>query len=680
MMRSNLILTRTPGALIIVFLLLIFSLFFSVHNDRDIPQVAVMSPESHGQEAIKTAGIFGESGNRAEVLSDGGYSPQNGNKSTVFIFTVTYYNGDGEEAASHDLIIDSIPYEMAHVSGDPISGSVYEYRSKLSMGAHTYRFHFPPIYLPENGTYNGPVVNRPTSLFWTLEENYENAGVFPSSGVSIDDFLFRISFTDEDNDDPRDLPGYMNLILDGVTYPMKTVDELFSDGSIFSFNLSGLAPGEHEYYFECFDGHYEIKFPASGKMSLPVINTRPELLVPRLPSLGGNALAGTVFPDIANVTDKFTFQIIYLDVDNHPPSTQPGSRGVYIDNVFYKMVPQEGIGIFYDGNYANGEIFEVNLAMPLGDSHSYYFEFTDELLGTNYTDLHEGPVVVEGFPDLRIAKENEKLLISGGPNTIDHLDWYDIQISTMIENPSDYSVNEPFYVSFEIFHADRVTGVFYSEGIFSERVSHLYDHTKKEVYLDSFSPLEMGNYKVVVTVDDQDVIREILDNNDAKTNNIGTRFFTVGPDLQVRSKDIIPSSGYVNTGYSLAAKIFNVGQTEAFFSSEFPLQVSFTIANDTYLYNIEEPILPDDYAIAKVEHFVWDSDGISKITVRVDEVKDLDEVADFGTFDNNNWAEKDVTIIKRITRMDAPSFSPSLLSVFIGLILVSVLGCSIKRR
>jgi len=626
--------------------------------------------------------INGKSASRAVALGNGGFSPLEGNNSTVFKFLVTYYNGDGGEAAVHDIIIDSIPYEMKHVSGNPLSGSVYEYRTKLAMGAHTYRFHFPPIFLPEDDVYNGPVVNSPSNLFWTHEENYENNGVYPSSGVSTDDFRFRISYTDEDNDDPRYFPGYIRLVLDGVSYSMETVDELFSDSSIFSYNLSGLAPGEHEYHFESYDGHYGVRFPDSGKFSLPVINTRPELRIPRLPSLGGNTLAGTLIPDIANVTDKFTFQIIYLDIDNHPPSSQPGSRGIYIDNVFYKMVPQEGIGIYYDGNYANGELFEVKLLLPLGDSHSYYFEFTDELIATNYTDLFEGPVVVEGFPDLRIVKENDMPLISGGPVSIDYADWYNISISAVIENPSDYSVNEPFFVSFEIFHADRHTGVFDSQGIYLKRVPHLYDHTQKTVYLDSFSPLEMGNYKVVVTVDDQDLIREIMDNSDVKTNNVGTGFFTIGPDIQVRSRNIFPSSGYVKTAYTLTAKIFNVGQTTAFFSSDSPLEIRFTTTADnlTYLYLIKEPILPGAYAIAKVEQITWLSDGQSKITVKADEIQDLDEVADFGTFDNNNWAEKHVTIINRISRIDAPSFSPSLLSVLMALVLLSVLGCSVKRH
>ena len=517
--------------LFIVSLIFVSGFFFSATVDHDIPRVAEMYLERHGLENPKTVVMNEECDGRAVTLRNGGFSPHEGNKSTVFRFTATYYNGDDMEAAGHDIIIDSIPYEMKHVSGDPVSGSVYEYRTKLSMGPHKYQFHFPPLFLPENGAFKGPTVNRPSCLFWTHEENYENNGVFPSSGVSTDDFQFRISYTDEDNDDPRDLPGYIKLVLDGVSYSMGTVDELFSDGSIFTFNLSGLAPGEHEYHFECFDGHYGIRFPNSGKLSLPVINTRPELIVPRLPTLGGNTLSGTVFPGIANVTDKFTFQIIYLDIDNHPPSTRTGSRGVYIDNVFYNMAPQEGIGIYYDGNYANGEIFEVNLLLPLGDSHSYYFEFTDELLATNYTDLFEGPVVVEGFPDLRIARENEKPLISGRPSSTDHSDWYDILISAVIENPSDFSVNEPFYVSFEIFHADRRTGVFDSQGIFSERVSHLYDHSRMTVYLDSFSPMEMGNYRVVVTVDDKDEIREIMDNNDAKTNNVGDpQLFFLTPD------------------------------------------------------------------------------------------------------------------------------------------------------
>ena len=156
MKQSSFIINRMPGALLIVFLVFISSFLFSFTLYQEIPREALVSggtPE--GSSPAKT-GMIVERATRAVTLGNGGFSPLEGNNTTVFKFAVTYYNGDGIEAADHDIIIDSIPYEMVHVSGTPVSGSVYEYRTTLSMGAHVYRFHFPPMLLPENGNFTGP--------------------------------------------------------------------------------------------------------------------------------------------------------------------------------------------------------------------------------------------------------------------------------------------------------------------------------------------------------------------------------------------------------------------------------------------------------------------------------------------------------------------------------------------
>ena len=523
----------------------------------------------------------------------------------------------------------------------------------------------------------------PPVLFWTLEEQYENNGVHPSSGVFSDDFVFRVMYTDDDNDHPRaEDGGFIQLILDDEIWPepMTTVDEYFRDGSIFTVTVHGLTVGTHHYYFNCSDGDHTTRFPDSP-MGLPVINSAPTLMVPFLPSTGGNARGGAVFPLVANTTDEFTFQIIYTDEEDHPPSTEKGSRGVYIDGIFYEMLPQEGVGLYYDGNYSNGEMFELTTSLPRGDSHSYYFEFTDELGAVNYSSYFEGPVVLEGFPDLRIASFEGKHLITGSPVTSSYGDWYRMIVSAEIENPSDFSVNKPFRVDFDIYQADRVTGDHSRVSSKFVRVDHLYGKTRN-VVSTSFIALDMGHYKAIVTVDGDSDIIEIVDNNDVRTNNKGTGFFTVGPDLVISSKDIYPSSAYARQTVFITAKIFNIGKTTAPFGSGLGdpiLEVHFDVGGETYMDYIDEPILPGGFVVAKVEGFRATDPEDFVITVRIDEKDEVEEAADYGTFDNNNYNFKKLTIVENDSETASPSFSPPLFAVLILLLLISTLNWRGKR-
>ena len=524
----------------------------------------------------------------------------------------------------------------------------------------------------------------PPVLFWTLENEYENNGVSPRSGVFSDDFVFRVMYTDDDNDYPRaEDGGFIRLILDGDPWPasMTTVDEHFRDGSIFTVTVHGLAVGMHQYYFNCSDGSHTVRFPDSP-MGLPVINSAPTLVAPFLPSTGGNGRGGTVFPSVANTTDEFTFQIIYTDEENHPPSTDKGSKGVHIDGVFYEMLPQEGVGDYYDGNYSNGEMFELVTSLPRGDSHSYYFEFTDELGAVNYSSYFEGPEVLEGFPDLRIASSEGEHLITGTPVSTSFSEWYNITVTAEIENPSEFSVNKPFWVDFDIYQVDRVTGDYSRVSSKFVSVDHLYGGTREVVSTRFIAPA-MGNYKVVATVDGGSDIIEIVDNNDTRTNNRGTGFFTVGPDLVISSKYIYPSSGYTGQTVFITAKVFNIGKTTAPFGSgpgDPTLEVQFKVGGQTYVDYINEPIFPGGFVVAKAEGFSSQDPEEFVISVRIDEKDDMEEAADFGTFDNNNYNFKKLTIIRKISETASPSFAPPLLAVLVLLFLISGLNCRRKRE
>ncbi|MEW6070113.1 MAG: PKD domain-containing protein, partial [Candidatus Thermoplasmatota archaeon] len=78
--------------------------------------------------------------NSQPILSNSTKTPETGDEKTEFVFSVTYTDADGDEAKYIVIVIDGKAYNMMKVSGNPLTGAVYEYRTKLSSGTHQYNF------------------------------------------------------------------------------------------------------------------------------------------------------------------------------------------------------------------------------------------------------------------------------------------------------------------------------------------------------------------------------------------------------------------------------------------------------------------------------------------------------------------------------------------------------------
>ncbi len=97
--------------------------------------------------------------------------------------------------------------------------------------------------------------NLPT-LSWTGETNYTADGLHPETGTSTTTFVYRVKYTDADNDAPKS--GYPKLyILKGgttvQTLTMNYVSGNYNTGAIYS-NAITLSPGtDYTYYFEAYD-------------------------------------------------------------------------------------------------------------------------------------------------------------------------------------------------------------------------------------------------------------------------------------------------------------------------------------------------------------------------------------------------------------------------------------------
>ena len=103
-----------------------------------------------------------------------------------------------------------------------------------------------------------PFVSNPPELLWTGEENYASAGVYPESGNTTTNFIYRVKYADIDNDPPAN--GYPKLHIkkrgaeiSGSPFVMEYVSGENKTGAIYSYSTRLAAGNDYSYYFEAKD-------------------------------------------------------------------------------------------------------------------------------------------------------------------------------------------------------------------------------------------------------------------------------------------------------------------------------------------------------------------------------------------------------------------------------------------
>ncbi len=105
--------------------------------------------------------------------------------------------------------------------------------------------------------------NNPPALDWTGEAGYESDGVEPDSGDTDTTFVYRVKYTDTDNDPP--MSGYpkVHILKDSVEivgspFAMNEVDAGdtdYSDGKLYAYSTTLSAGNTYTYYFEAKDSN-----------------------------------------------------------------------------------------------------------------------------------------------------------------------------------------------------------------------------------------------------------------------------------------------------------------------------------------------------------------------------------------------------------------------------------------
>jgi hypothetical protein len=106
------------------------------------------------------------------------------------------------------------------------------------------------------------IENNTPFLSWTGETNYTSDGLNPETGDTSTNFVFGISYSDADNDEPKSdypklhikkgFPGQTVSEISGSPFIMNYVSGNYNTGAIFSYSIK-LEPGQYTYYFEAYD-------------------------------------------------------------------------------------------------------------------------------------------------------------------------------------------------------------------------------------------------------------------------------------------------------------------------------------------------------------------------------------------------------------------------------------------
>lgn len=393
-----------------------------------------------------------------------------GTEDTVFEFRIGY-QGDRDPSyikvfISNDFTGESYPIQLTMQPANPAQTNpgVYVARTRLPRGPHTYYFEandgtrtvrFPvrplddPV-LPAGGIHTkgrnffmGPFVNSKPVL--------SDYSVTPATGKQGTNFVFRVKYTDPNNQRPVRARLHIQLRDDpaprGTWVTVNMVRESpdsvqYSDGVVYKFDTSSdpsiiLQPGTRHYYFEFSDNWgdpYDPNTLLEGETALLpanattdpnddankvvventiagpiVVDNKPPYLVkpatavgtdvnwaPDPADVGGDYLASDTFQ---NTATSFTFRTKYVDKNNDAPTfikvqyrntSDPGS----IFERDLSIAPGSGT------LYSDGVVFHVTgVKLPIGQTE-FRFTTSDGTVVTT-TDWQAGPnVVANTAPEL----------------------------------------------------------------------------------------------------------------------------------------------------------------------------------------------------------------------------------------------------------------------------------------
>jgi hypothetical protein len=193
--------------------------------------------------------------NSPATLGNGTVAPTVGHKLTLFSFTISYYDPEGDIPTNMFVVIDGQPYNLTRAR---IAQNIYFYETYLPLGEHYFHFEFWDAvnqhflrYPAEASTdFLGPIViDVPPML--------GEGKVAPEIGTPNTVFNFSIPYIDVD----KDMPLNAWIVIDDLKNN-AIIKDLGEYGILLSY-FTKLPLGEHTYYFEIHSGSYILRYPSS---------------------------------------------------------------------------------------------------------------------------------------------------------------------------------------------------------------------------------------------------------------------------------------------------------------------------------------------------------------------------------------------------------------------------------
>ncbi|MEW6094907.1 MAG: fibronectin type III domain-containing protein [bacterium] len=400
-----------------------YSYFFEAQDDYQI--LAVGTPTAFKYQPVVTDAPILDWVNEEGFKNDG-INPDLGNTDSVFTYKINYIDVNNNPPATgypkvvifkKDIVIGT--YTMEEVTPEDITysdGKLYYRLFQFSESSFEYRYKFiAEDYhgmqaVGKTQLMNGPQVNNSPTLHWTGESGYYDDGINPNYGTTKDEYTYRVKYVDKDNHPPYS--GYPKLYIYSQGVPIKgspitmnevdSQDTIYTDGKLYTFSTNNFQEGTYSYKFEAKDIY---QYEATGKPTSvqfgPSISDAPTL---NWVDEDGFRTDG-VDPNPGQTTDRFTYKVLYTDINNVPPA--PGYPKVYIYIAGILIPPahvlsKEGVG----NNYAEGIVYSIyDIRLPYaGESYSYYFEAknNNDVTAVGVPTIpHSGPTVQGlNFPPL----------------------------------------------------------------------------------------------------------------------------------------------------------------------------------------------------------------------------------------------------------------------------------------
>lgn len=213
------------------------------------------------------------------------------------------------------------------------------------------------------------IFNNPPVLNWTGETNYEEDGLHPGSGNETTDFVFRIEYSDGDNDPPSAMQLHIlrsGIEISGSPFSMLETDTLDTnhiDGKVYLYDIILDEGDDYSYYFSASDG---LASAQTAELDGPVVEIPIGTVLGRVTDKGGNPVQGAKVEMIDSTGSTIGEILTNTSGDFRFDEVPPGVYSIVASKDGFKETRQQDITVQEGENHMN-LVLEPHKTTPIED-------------------------------------------------------------------------------------------------------------------------------------------------------------------------------------------------------------------------------------------------------------------------------------------------------------------------